>query len=70
MLLMLLVAVPVVVQHHGNECMSPKVSVLASGKCVLTVIHCNVDISTSGVGKLFLHRGGLCYHQWLCQQRG
>jgi hypothetical protein len=38
--------------------MSLTVAVLAPGECVLTVIHCNIDISTSGVGELFLHHGG------------
>jgi hypothetical protein len=59
MLLMLLVAVPAVVQCQGNECMSPTVAVLALGECVLTVIHGNIDISTSGVGELFLHCGAV-----------
>jgi hypothetical protein len=34
--------------------MSLTVAVLTPGECVLTVIHRNVDISTSGVGELFL----------------
>jgi hypothetical protein len=57
---MLLVAVPAVVRLQGNECMLPTVAVLVLGECVLTVIHCNVDISTSGVGELFLCHGGGC----------
>jgi hypothetical protein len=70
MLLMLPVAVLVVVRRRGNECMSPTVAVLAPGECVLTVIHRNVGIGTSGVGELFLCCGGLCYRRWLCRWRG
>jgi hypothetical protein len=69
MLLMSLVAVPAVVQRRGNECMLPTVAVLVPGECVLTVIHRNIDISTSGVGELFLRHGGLCYCRWLCRQQ-
>jgi hypothetical protein len=64
----LLVYVADVVRRRGNECRSLTVAVLVPGECVLTVIHCNVDISTSGVGELFLCHGGLCYHQWLCRR--
>jgi hypothetical protein len=70
MFLMSPVAVLAVVWCQGNECMLPMVAVLALGECVLTVIHRNVDIGTSGVGELFLCCGGLCYCRWLCWQRG